>query len=81
MKRWVYFLGAVAISPLVLPVMITAMGLYAGVYTVERSLASRRLELSALRALKTFKSLREHYRAAAIYRPTSWERIMGKPIV
>jgi len=81
MKRWGYFLGAVAISPLVLPLMVGGMGLYAGVYAVERSLASRRLEQKALEALEAFKALKSRYRAAMVYRPTSWERLMGDPVV
>lgn len=81
MKRWGLFLGAVVISPLVVPAMITAMGLYAGAFAIERTLASRQLERKALEALELFKTYRAHYRAAAVYRPTSWERLMGDPII
>lgn len=76
MKQWGLLLGALAILPLVLPLMTVAVGMYA----IERTLVERRLERKALDAWAAYGEAVRKLRARVIYRPTSWERILGDPL-
>ncbi len=80
MRRWGFFLSAVAISPLVLPLMTVAIGLFAA----ERVLEDRRVKQRALDGFKRFETAvgayRDAYKAASAVRPSRYELLVGEPI-
>ena len=75
MKRWGYFLGALVVSPLVLPVFAT----FCGLWSLERVLAARHQEHQTREAMKLYEELRAQHEPdppPMVYRPTCWERLL-----